>query len=145
MPRARFKLHLQQLCYAAGDHACYTCCAYCTHLPTALLPCPAPALPRQVALETAAAYQSQLVALPGLSPQGAAQLAADLEYFCNVLTTLGVAVPPSLAAWQAAAAAPPEALPPLVEAAGDAAARAAVLAVARLRGVQLGSPSPMAA
>lgn len=96
----------------------------------------------QVALETAAAYQSQLASLPGLSPQGAAQLAADLEYFSNVLSTLGVAVPPSLAAWQAAAAAPPDGLAPLVEAAGDAAGRAAVLAVARLRGLQLGAASP---
>ncbi len=100
-------------------------------------------MPRlQVALETAAAYQSQLASLLGLSPQGAAQLAADLEYFSNVLSTLGVAVPPSLAAWQAAAAAPPDGLPLLAQAAGDAPARAAVLAAARLRGVQLGAASP---
>lgn len=99
----------------------------------------------QVALETAAAYQAQLACLPGLSPQGAAQLAADLEYFSNVLSTLGVVVPPSLAAWQAAAAAPAEGLPPLAGAAGDAPARAAVRAVARLRGVQLGAASPVKA
>lgn len=102
--------------------------------------CPCP----QVALDTAAHYQQQLAALPGLTAQGAAQLAADLEYFCNVLTTLGVAVPPSLAAWHAAAAAPAHGFAAVAEAAaqgGDAAGRAAVAAVARLRGLQAG-PAP---
>ncbi|EFN55444.1 hypothetical protein CHLNCDRAFT_133750 [Chlorella variabilis] len=98
----------------------------------------------KVALDTAAHYQQQLAALPGLTAQGAAQLAADLEYFCNVLTTLGVAVPPSLAAWHAAAAAPAHGFAAVAEAAaqgGDAAGRAAVAAVARLRGLQAG-PAP---
>ena len=54
----------------------------------------------KVTLGAAAVYQEQLQRLAGLSPQGSAQLAADLEYFANVLTTLGVAVPPALAAWQ---------------------------------------------
>ncbi|KAL4457254.1 hypothetical protein ABPG75_012119 [Micractinium tetrahymenae] len=97
----------------------------------------------KVALDTASGYQQQLAALPGLSAQGAAQLAADLEYFTNVLSTLGVAVPPSLAAWQAAAAAPPEGLAAVAEAAaegGDAGSRAAVQMVARLRGVALPVP-----
>ncbi|KAK2080695.1 hypothetical protein QBZ16_000549 [Prototheca wickerhamii] len=44
--------------------------------------------------------------LPRLSGAGAAQLAADLEYFCNVLGSLGVEVPDELGAWTAAAAAP---------------------------------------
>lgn len=95
----------------------------------------------------AAAYQSRLGALPALSPLGAAQLAADLEYFTNVLTTLGVAVPPSLAAWQAAAGAPAEGYAAVAEAAGeggDAGARAVVALVARLRGLQLG-PGPAGA
>ena len=67
-----------------------------------------PTPPPQVALEVAGAYQAQLGRLQGLSPQGAAQLGADLEYFVNVLATLGAPVPPALAAWQAAAAAPEE-------------------------------------
>lgn len=114
-------------------------------------PCPPPALTHppaptpQVALDAAAAYQAQLAALPGLSPQGAAQLAADLEYFANVLGTLGVVVPPSLAAWQAATGAPPEGLPAVAEAAaqgGDPGAQQAVQLVARLRGLQLAGGAP---
>lgn len=94
----------------------------------------------QVALDAASEYQQQLASLPGLSAQGAAQLAADLEYFTNVLSTLGVAVPPSLEAWQAATAAPPEGLAAVAEAAaegGDASTRAAVQMAARLRGIAL--------
>lgn len=102
-----------------------------------LLPSP------QVALDTASVYQQQLASLPGLSAQGAAQLAADLEYFSNVLSTLGVAVPPSLAAWQAATAAPLEGLAAVAEAAakgGDASSQAAVQMAARLRGIALPAP-----
>lgn len=102
-----------------------------------------PARPLQVALDIASAYQQQLASLPGLSAQGAAQLAADLEYFTNVLSTLGVAVPPSLAAWQAATAAPPEGLSAVAEAAvegGDASTQAAVQLVARMRGIALPVP-----
>lgn len=68
------------------------------------------------------------------------QLAADLEYFCNVLTTLDVAVPPALAAWQAAAAAAEEAFPDVVAAAAEGGApesQAAVEVVAKLRGLSL--------
>jgi hypothetical protein len=91
-----------------------------------------------VALHTAALYQQQLGGLKGLTAQGAAQLAADLEYFCNVLTTLGVGVPPTLAAWQAAAAAPADEFAMVAEAAadgGDASSQAVVALVARLRGL----------
>ncbi|KAL4421182.1 hypothetical protein ABPG77_003365 [Micractinium sp. CCAP 211/92] len=97
----------------------------------------------KVALDTASVYQQQLASLPGLSAQGAAQLAADLEYFSNVLSTLGVAVPPSLAAWQAATAAPLEGLAAVAEAAaegGDASSQAAVQMAARLRGIALPAP-----
>ncbi|KAI3425696.1 hypothetical protein D9Q98_007673 [Chlorella vulgaris] len=92
----------------------------------------------KVALHTAALYQQQLGGLRGLTAQGAAQLAADLEYFCNVLTTLGVGVPPTLAAWQAAAAAPADEFAMVAEAAadgGDASSQAVVALVARLRGL----------
>ena len=36
-----------------------------------------------------------------LTHQGAAQLSTDAEYFSNVLSTLGVPIPPTVAAWQA--------------------------------------------
>lgn len=91
-----------------------------------------------MAQDTAAHYQRQLGALPGLTPAGSAQLAADLEYFNNVLATLGVAVPLALAAWQAAASAPANGLAGVARAAeegGDAAVVEAVAAVARLRGL----------
>lgn len=43
----------------------------------------------------------ELDALGRLSGPGAAQLAADLDYFCNVLAALGVALSPPLLTWQA--------------------------------------------
>ncbi|GAB4818119.1 hypothetical protein N2152v2_005165 [Parachlorella kessleri] len=93
----------------------------------------------KVTLGAAAAYQEQLQRLAGLSPQGAAQLAADLEYFANVLTTLGVTVPPTLAAWQLAAGAAPDSLHEVFAAAsgdgGNRDAKAAVERVAQLRGL----------
>lgn len=41
-----------------------------------------------------------------ITTMGAAQLAADIEYFANIITTVGVEPPPELAAWQAALTAP---------------------------------------
>ena len=60
----------------------------------------------QVAVGAASVLVGQLTAIPVLRPQGAQQLAADLEYFCNVLSALGVAAPSSLATWQVLPAAP---------------------------------------
>jgi hypothetical protein len=37
-----------------------------------------------------------------ITSMGAAQLAADIEYFANIVSTVGVDIPPKLAAWQAA-------------------------------------------
>jgi hypothetical protein len=92
----------------------------------------------------AAAYLEQLPRIAGLSPQGAAQLAADLEYFTNVLSTLGVGVPPALAAWQAAAAAPDAAaargVAEAAAAGGGAEEARAVAVVAKLRGLSLAPP-----
>ncbi len=48
-------------------------------------------------------YTDQLQQILHLSSQGSQQLAADLEYFCNVLSALGVAVPARLGTWQVAA------------------------------------------
>lgn len=94
----------------------------------------------RIALTADQVYQEQLSQLLGLSEQGAAQLGADLEYFTNVLGTLGVAVPPTLAAWQAAAAAGSEDLPVVMGAARESAddhAVGVVLVVAKLRGLKL--------
>lgn len=60
----------------------------------------------RAALASCQLYLNELKKLKGLSPQGAGQLAADIEYFSNVLSTLGLAVPSGLAAWQAALVAP---------------------------------------
>lgn len=49
----------------------------------------------------AEALLEELGALGRLSNPGAAQLAADLDYFCNVLAALGVALSPPLLTWQA--------------------------------------------
>lgn len=54
----------------------------------------------QVAEGAAELYVAQLGQLRGLTPQGSAQLAADLEYFCNVVSALGVSIPTALATWQ---------------------------------------------
>ena len=51
----------------------------------------------------AGALVVELGALWRLSGPGAAQLAADLDYFCNVLAALGVALSPPLLTWQARA------------------------------------------
>ncbi|KAK9829565.1 hypothetical protein WJX72_006519 [[Myrmecia] bisecta] len=56
----------------------------------------------KVAAGAAELYAEQLRQVPHLSLHGVQQLAADLEYFCNVMSALGVALPPALATWQAA-------------------------------------------
>ncbi len=62
----------------------------------------------QVAEGAAEMYVVQLGQLRSLSPAGSAQLAADLEYFCNVVSALGVSIPPALATWQVGAVHPHE-------------------------------------
>ena len=64
-------------------------------------------------------YTDQLQQIPMLSSQGAQQLAADLEYFCNVLSALGVAVPARLGTWQVAAQWPADDFPAASKAAVD--------------------------
>jgi hypothetical protein len=55
----------------------------------------------QVAAGAAELYTGQLAQIRELSGPGAQQLAADLEYFCNVLAALSVALPADLVTWQA--------------------------------------------
>ncbi len=54
----------------------------------------------QVAAGAAELYVRELARIGKLSSAGSAQLAADLDYFCNVLGALGVALPPQLVTWQ---------------------------------------------
>ncbi|RMZ53386.1 hypothetical protein APUTEX25_004874 [Auxenochlorella protothecoides] len=102
----------------------------------------------RVATASTQELTQRLRQLPRLTRGGAGQLAADLEYFCNVLSTLGMEAPDALAGWAAGAAVQGE---EPGEAAGDARAafgellaaaegkegRDAVRAVAALRGIQL--------
>ena len=54
----------------------------------------------QVAAGAARVYVQELSSIKRLTEAGSAQLAADLDYFCNVLSALGVALPPQLVTWQ---------------------------------------------
>ena len=54
----------------------------------------------QVAGGAASLVETELGNIPRLSPSGAQQLAADLEYVCNVLSALGLDVPRALPTWQ---------------------------------------------
>ena len=54
----------------------------------------------QVASGAAELYAEEVQQIGSLTPQGTQQLLADLEYFCNVLAALGVALPPTLTTWQ---------------------------------------------
>ncbi len=70
----------------------------------------------QVATGAAELYADKLEQLPKLTPSGAAQLNADLEYFCNVLSALSVALPQRLATWQVLMMLPDEELAANVQA-----------------------------
>lgn len=98
----------------------------------------------RAALASCQLYLNELKKLKGLSPQGAGQLAADIEYFSNVLSTLGLAVPSALAAWQAALVAPDaaslEGLKGLAAGEGGSdEAKTAVAIVSKLRAMELSS------
>ena len=98
----------------------------------------------RAALSSSQLYLDQLQRIKGLTAQGAGQLAADIEYFSNVLSTLGLAVSPVMAAWQAALEAPDaaalEGLRGLAAGEGGSSeVAAAVIAVARLRRIELGA------
>ncbi len=54
----------------------------------------------QVATGAAEMYADEVQQIQTLNQHGTQQLLADLEYFCNVLAALGVALPPSLSTWQ---------------------------------------------
>ena len=56
--------------------------------------------PSQVATGAAEMYSDEVQQIHNLSHHGTQQLLADLEYFCNVLAALGVALPVGLSTWQ---------------------------------------------
>ena len=54
----------------------------------------------QVATGAAEMYSDEVQHIHNLSHHGTQQLLADIEYFCNVLAALGVALPAGLSTWQ---------------------------------------------
>lgn len=97
----------------------------------------------RIALSAAQLYHEQMSQMQSLSEQGSAQLAADLEYFTNVLTTLGVAIPSVLATWHAATSAPADQILLVAEAAReseDPGTSGIVEVVAKLRGLKVSTP-----
>jgi hypothetical protein len=60
----------------------------------------------EVTADAASAALAQVCSIGSLSAPGAAQLAADLGYFCGVLRTLGASVPAPLATWAVASSWP---------------------------------------
>lgn len=56
----------------------------------------------KVATGAAEMYSDEVQQIHNLSHHGTQQLLADLEYFCNVLAALGVALPVGLSTWQVA-------------------------------------------
>eukprot|EP00850_Spirogloea_muscicola_P009387 SM000052S17779 [mRNA] locus=s52:718780:723671:+ [translate_table: standard] len=69
--------------------------------------------PRHVAEGATALYIEQLRAIAALSERGARQLAADIEYLCNVLAALSMATPAVLGTFQACLNCPRDQLPEL--------------------------------
>jgi hypothetical protein len=60
-------------------------------------------------------YADAVLQIKALSPSGGAQLAADAEYSCNVMSALAVAPPPALITAQLFAAAPADAFGQLAD------------------------------
>ena len=54
----------------------------------------------QVATGAAEMYSDEVQQIHNLSHHGTQQLLADIEYFCNVLAALGIALPAGLSTWQ---------------------------------------------
>ncbi|KAJ7562275.1 hypothetical protein O6H91_03G062100 [Diphasiastrum complanatum] len=69
----------------------------------------------KVAEGATALYLEQIRGIQVLSERGALQLAADIEYLCNVLSALSMATPLVLASFQACVAAPRDKLPELAK------------------------------
>lgn len=81
--------------------------ACCYHwVPLLLLPCVAADL--QVVRGAGSLYADTVLQIPHVSAAGAAQLAADAEYFANVMSALAVAPPPELITLQLFAGVPPD-------------------------------------
>lgn len=80
-------------------------------------------------------YSKELEKLSHLSSDASRQLSADIDYFCNIMNSLGSEVPVKISAWQAAlATSDSDGLRSLLDSIGDnSEATATVALVARLR------------
>ena len=58
----------------------------------------------KVAIKSCKMYCLHLSKIKGLSESGTQQLSADVDYFCNIMNSLGQEIPDELSAWQAALA-----------------------------------------
>lgn len=78
-------------------------------------------------------YMEHLEHLKKLSPAGAEQLGADVEYFANILSSLGQEVPETLSAWQAGLNADKSGLDALLQSIDQADAVRILKFISRLR------------
>lgn len=60
----------------------------------------------RLAASSALLYAKHLGQIKSLPTDSSRQLTADIEYFCNILSSLGQEIPVALSAWQAALSAP---------------------------------------
>lgn len=84
-------------------------------------------------------YSQKLEKLTDLSPGSSLQLSADIEYFCNILNSLGCEIPVKISAWQAGLATTDEdGMKSLLDSIGDNAEASNILTlISKLRGFQL--------
>ena len=93
----------------------------------------------RLTLVAATQYATELMKLQKLSLHGSKQIGADIEYFCNILTSLGQEIPVQISAWQAAlASTDSEGIKSLLESIGDnKEAMEIVSFISRLRCIEL--------
>lgn len=93
----------------------------------------------RLAASSASLYAKYLGQIQSLPMESSRQLTADIEYFCNILSSLGQEIPVSLSAWQAAlAASDSEAMKSLISRIDDKSdGMDIVMLVSKLRNIDL--------
>jgi hypothetical protein len=93
----------------------------------------------RLTLVAATQYATELMKMQKLSLHGSKQIGADIEYFCNILSSLGQEIPVQISAWQAAlASTDSEGIKSLLESIGDnKEAMEIVRFISRLRNIDL--------
>jgi len=93
----------------------------------------------RLAASSASLYAKYLGQITSLPTESSRQLTADIEYFCNILSSLGQEIPVSLSAWQAAlAASDSEAMKSLISRIDDTSdGLDIVMLVSKLRNIDL--------